>query len=415
MSVKSTPPSQAELLRHAAWTHRLARGLAGSDAAADDVVQDTWVAALRRPPDTGQPLRPWLATVVRNLVFNRSRERVRREARENRADIRDEPASAEDLLGRLELHRTLVELVHELPASYRRIVLLAYFEGLSSAAIGAHEGLPPGTVRGRLKMSLELLRESLDARTGGRTAWMFPALELARAPASATSSAVSGHAARQGAVHHTTSAFTATPGSGIFSFSGPLAWASLAGAIAVTALVWSAARTVAPVTPPLPVAGASEKEQRRPAPDPTQPELASDGSAALSTAGARSDPTPGAHDRLRATAIARFLTSLGSRPSAQRSFAPLPSLPAVAGSTGDRGRCSISTAREGPVAEACARGGRAEARKAMKALVRQAKDLGRKYTCEGCHRDLDTYALTANAGQDFDALMLAVGKAAPAR
>ena len=136
MNRKNTPPSLAELLQHAAWTRQLARGLVG-EAAADDVVQETWIAALRRPPDARQPLRSWLATVVRNNSFNRSRERARRAAREARVDAHQGLESAEVVLGRLEMHKVLVEVVSALPEPYRQTVLLAYFDELSSTEIGA--------------------------------------------------------------------------------------------------------------------------------------------------------------------------------------------------------------------------------------------------------------------------------------
>jgi RNA polymerase sigma-70 factor (ECF subfamily) len=180
MTRKSTPHSLPELLQHAQWTRQLARGLVGSDAAADDVLQDTWLAALRRPPDPGQPLRPWLATVVRNKVFNRSRERARRDAREARANEREGAESAESLLGRLEMHKVLVAVVSELAEPYRQTVLLAYFEELTSAEIGKRNNLPASTIRGRLKTALELLREALDVRFGGRSAWLLPVTDLSQ-------------------------------------------------------------------------------------------------------------------------------------------------------------------------------------------------------------------------------------------
>ena len=55
----------AALLAHADWLRDLARKLVGG-AAADDAVQDTYVAALRSPPDPALPAKPWLARVLRN-------------------------------------------------------------------------------------------------------------------------------------------------------------------------------------------------------------------------------------------------------------------------------------------------------------------------------------------------------------
>jgi DNA-directed RNA polymerase specialized sigma24 family protein len=48
----------------------------------DDLVQETWIAALRHPPDATRPARPWLAGVLRNLVLLRRRTEGRRERRQ---------------------------------------------------------------------------------------------------------------------------------------------------------------------------------------------------------------------------------------------------------------------------------------------------------------------------------------------
>ena len=54
--------------------------MTGSAADADDIVQDTFVKALERPPaDTEAPLRPWLVKVALNLSRDHLRRRRRRE------------------------------------------------------------------------------------------------------------------------------------------------------------------------------------------------------------------------------------------------------------------------------------------------------------------------------------------------
>ena len=58
-------PSAEQLLSDATWLRRLAQSLAG-EADADDLVQETWIAALRRRPDASRSLRPWLFKVMRD-------------------------------------------------------------------------------------------------------------------------------------------------------------------------------------------------------------------------------------------------------------------------------------------------------------------------------------------------------------
>ena len=71
---------------------------------------------------------------------------------------------------------------------------------------------------------------------------------------------------------------------------------------------------------------------------------------------------------------------------------------------GDKGPCKIATKNETPTAKACTTGGRDAATKLMKDMVKQAKAAGQKFTCDGCHKDLDNYELTKNATDDFKKL-----------
>src|SRR5205814_10341316 len=47
-----------ELLAHAGWVRALARELVRDASTADDLVQETWLAALRHPPRAGSSMRP---------------------------------------------------------------------------------------------------------------------------------------------------------------------------------------------------------------------------------------------------------------------------------------------------------------------------------------------------------------------
>jgi hypothetical protein len=73
-------------------------------------------------------------------------------------------------------------------------------------------------------------------------------------------------------------------------------------------------------------------------------------------------------------------------------------------------KCTVATAGDSPVAKACAQGGRDEAKKVMKDAVKTAKANGKTFTCEGCHKDLESFTLTPNAKADFPKLMAAQKK-----
>lgn len=163
-------PDVAKILGEAEWLTRLARSLTGSAADADDVVQDTFAAALRSPPDPDRPVRPWLRRVATNIVRMRHRGRVRRDAREAMIDQITEPTpTPEQLLARARVERTLTDLVLALEEPYRTTILLRYREGLTAEAIAKRDRVPAGTVRRRLKTAIDRLRAGMDERESSKT------------------------------------------------------------------------------------------------------------------------------------------------------------------------------------------------------------------------------------------------------
>lgn len=181
-------PSPAEsterLLAQAGWVRRLAHHLVRDPDRADDLVQDTWVAALRHPPRATDVAgtRSFLGRVLRNALRRRARgehHRRQREAASARSEV--DPRSAA-LVDEVDGQRVLLEEVLALAEPARTTILLRYFRGLSSAEIARREGLPPATVRSRLHRALAELRERLDARHGDRSTWSLAFLTWATAP-----------------------------------------------------------------------------------------------------------------------------------------------------------------------------------------------------------------------------------------
>jgi RNA polymerase sigma-70 factor (ECF subfamily) len=183
MTKTSAPTLTLErLLADAAWTRRLALRLVGDEDDADDVVQETWISALRNPPEAARPPRPWLLAVLRNTWSKRLRMASRRRAREEVVLIDAEgPCSPEQLLARVEVHRLLVNAVTELDEPFRQSILLRYFEGKPAVEIAAALGVPAGTIRWRLKAAIDRLRVALDARLGDRARWKAVLAPLALA------------------------------------------------------------------------------------------------------------------------------------------------------------------------------------------------------------------------------------------
>src|SRR5262245_60115353 len=132
MTDSSLPPTPERLLQELHWVRALALNLVRDGNEAEDLAQETLLAALeaRRPPAGG--LRAWLARVLRNQAVSRYRAGVRRKRREMRAASKEQLPSAVETLERAELQRKVVNAVFALEEPYRRTVLLVYFEGLDA-------------------------------------------------------------------------------------------------------------------------------------------------------------------------------------------------------------------------------------------------------------------------------------------
>jgi len=168
-----------DLLDHTGWIRNLARSLVADAATADDVVQETWLAALRHRPRSDRPLRPWLARVLRRQIALWQRRQ-----RRTVVDLEREPVeslSAGDLVARAETQRRLAEHVLALDEPYRSAILLRYFEGSSASEIARRRGLPPATVRSWIRRGLRRIEAALDDEHGGdRPLWMGALAPLAR-------------------------------------------------------------------------------------------------------------------------------------------------------------------------------------------------------------------------------------------
>lgn len=169
------------LMQRQGWLRALARSLVSDVNAADDLVQEIWVAALEHAPREGPSLRAWLRTVMRNLVRDRWRDGDSRAMRER--DVARHEAVDEHSAERLDGAELVVRLVRELDEPYRTVVLLRYYDELAPREIAARLGVPVATVHTRLTRALERLRETLDRRAGGRTNWVACVVPLAQGAA----------------------------------------------------------------------------------------------------------------------------------------------------------------------------------------------------------------------------------------
>ncbi len=161
-----SPGFETEALPHIDAVYRFALRLSGSEAAADDLVQDTFLRAYGAWDQytPGTRCKSWLFTICRN-VFLRQRERGRRhdeivETESGRPGSGPGPVNPvwmatqgvdpEGAFFSSIVDEEVLAAIDALPEEYRTAVVLSDLEGLGYGEIGELMDVPVGTVKSRL-------------------------------------------------------------------------------------------------------------------------------------------------------------------------------------------------------------------------------------------------------------------------
>jgi RNA polymerase sigma-70 factor (ECF subfamily) len=146
--------------RHWPDAYRTALLIAHDRAAAEDIAQEAFLAALRALPrfDRRRPLRPWLHRIVVNRAIDWAR--ARRLRQEVDVDAVPEVAAppARDVTGLGALGGALARLSVE----HRAVIVMRYLLELTPGEIAAALEVPRGTVNSRLRRGLDALGEVLE-------------------------------------------------------------------------------------------------------------------------------------------------------------------------------------------------------------------------------------------------------------
>jgi len=142
----------------------LALGLLNDTAAAEDVVQDVFVAFAqsRRSFQIWGSLSGYLATSVVNRARDYRRQRRRHAGRDVDARVPAAPPGPEQAVILTEQAGLLAQAVAELPDEQREVVLLRLKSGLKFRDIAKLQQTSINTVLSRYRYGLERLRSLLD-------------------------------------------------------------------------------------------------------------------------------------------------------------------------------------------------------------------------------------------------------------
>ena len=150
--------------RYAARVHGLTLRILGEPMLAEEVTQDTFLKVWSRARTylTGRgSFISWLLTIARRTALDRIRLDNRRPEFSNPTDPEDvwrlspDPDSKTDEARWRGLYFSLLEL----PDEQRQVIELAYYYSMSQSQIAEFLVIPLGTIKTRLRLGMEKLRE----------------------------------------------------------------------------------------------------------------------------------------------------------------------------------------------------------------------------------------------------------------
>lgn len=130
-----------------------------------------WSKAEQFDPQSGS-FRAWFMAIARHHIFRQLRQRSRLQQLDASdhvdqilATLPDPNTNLEEDMWLREQGDEVLQALAELPNEQRRVLVLAYFGGLSQSTIARYLQLPLGTVKKRTRLGLRKLRAALVGST----------------------------------------------------------------------------------------------------------------------------------------------------------------------------------------------------------------------------------------------------------
>jgi RNA polymerase sigma-70 factor (ECF subfamily) len=139
---------------------RYAESLTNDYDQADDLVQEAFIQAAAYQELlsslNGQQRRSWLYTVVKNRFIDHVRGfRRQQKLLQGLADILSSDAPSTDYAGE-------INLFERVPSQYRKLLIQRYVYGMTSEEIALELQIPAATIRSRIRLAINWLRNHLD-------------------------------------------------------------------------------------------------------------------------------------------------------------------------------------------------------------------------------------------------------------
>jgi RNA polymerase sigma-70 factor (ECF subfamily) len=154
--------------RHSSAAFSLAYRIVGTRNGAEDVSQEAFLSMWRtgaRYDSARGSVRTWLLGIVHNRAIDflrRTAVHAKRRASDEGMEERFEaPERTDAEAARRDDARTVRAAIHTLPVEQSKVIELAYFGGFTHTEIAEMLEAPVGTVKGRMRLGLQKLRDQL--------------------------------------------------------------------------------------------------------------------------------------------------------------------------------------------------------------------------------------------------------------
>jgi RNA polymerase sigma-70 factor (ECF subfamily) len=154
---------EARLVESSTLAFRVAYSVLRHREDAEDVAQEAFAKAYRnfRQLRDRDRFRAWLARMTWRLAIDRCRATQRRQKTELAAGEANEPTTVDTVEAR-EREELLWKAIDTLPMKLRMVLVLASIEGHEVKDVASLLGIPKGTVKSRLFVARQRLKEQLQ-------------------------------------------------------------------------------------------------------------------------------------------------------------------------------------------------------------------------------------------------------------
>ena len=159
--------------RYGGLAYSLAMRIVGDLHGAEDVVQESFLKVWRMANSFNirrGSAKTWLLSVVHHKAIDSCRRRRGRPPDNRSPDLTPPPLEVEDVWEEVanNLDReALTAALSQIPAQQREAIEMAYFGGYTHREISELKQVPLGTVKGRIRISMEKLRDLLTCGQPG--------------------------------------------------------------------------------------------------------------------------------------------------------------------------------------------------------------------------------------------------------